>query len=109
MVAVSFEVQVDALKAYGEGTRSLAEKFGQLSTLLEKAKVDDDCFGPALSGWVGKIYYNALDDARETTDKAKTYLEHVRDAVHETAESYGGTEEAIAQAFEAVAKAMESK
>ncbi|GLZ76508.1 hypothetical protein Afil01_13150 [Actinorhabdospora filicis] len=106
---MSFEVQVDALRAYGEGTRSLAEKFGQLSTLLEQARVDDDCFGPALAWLIAKPYYNALDDARETTDKAKTYLEHVRDAVHETAESYGGTEEAIAQAFDAVAKSMESK
>lgn len=109
MVAVSFEVQVDALHAYGEGTRSLADKFGQLSKLLDQAKVDDDCFGPALSGWIGKIYYNALDDAKETTDQAKTYLDHVRDAVTGTAESYSGTEDAISQAFDAVAKAMESK
>lgn len=100
---MSFQVEPEALGEYADGTMSLAAKFGQLSELLEQARVDDECFGPLTAGWLGAKYYEGLEECKKMTDTAKEFLDFVAQGLVMTSASYSGTDDGIAQAFDSIA------
>ncbi|WP_018685261.1 hypothetical protein [Actinokineospora enzanensis] len=73
------------------GSTGQAGHFAGLASLLEQARVSDDCFGPLFVYFRDK-YYETLRECQATARQAADYLTDISDAVRRTAESYGATE-----------------
>lgn len=95
----TFEVDPEALLAYGQGSKELAAKFQQLSQLLEQARVDDKCFGYLGGIAYGQIYFNALDAVKATSEQARTFLEEVDGKLTDVHGTYTGTDQGVAGAL----------
>ncbi|GLZ81960.1 hypothetical protein Afil01_67670 [Actinorhabdospora filicis] len=95
----TFEVDPEALLSYGQGSKELAAKFRRLSQLLEQARVDDQCFGLIGGVTYGRIYFNALDAVKATSEQAKTFLEDVDGKLTDVHGSYTGTDQGVAGAL----------
>lgn len=91
-----FQVQGGALTAHGQGSREAAGHFGQLATLLDQARVSDDCFGP-LGELMAFKYFEGLQECQEMANKAKGFLEGVAERTDQTAQTYRDVEDAIQQ------------
>lgn len=95
-----FHVSNDALTVYSEGSKSLAQKFGQLAQLLEQARVDDECFGPIGEAvGISSGYFDSLQECQNMATKAKEYLDHIGDQVADTAKTYAEVDKAFSDAF----------
>ncbi|HEY8374751.1 MAG TPA: hypothetical protein VIL00_18625 [Pseudonocardiaceae bacterium] len=102
-----FHVAPDALETYASGSQSLGEKFGALADLLEQARVDDQCFGPIGEAiGLANSYFNSLEECQKLATQAKAFLEQVQAGLQETAATYRGLDEGIAQAFTAIGDNM---
>ncbi|MDA3650176.1 hypothetical protein LZ318_40155 [Saccharopolyspora indica] len=86
----------ETLTGHGQGSESLAEKFGQLADLLHQAKVDDQCFGP-IGEAVGlsSKYFESLDQCRELATKAQEFLKNTKQSLDDTVKDYAETEQQI--------------
>lgn len=91
-----FQVQDGALTAHSLGSAEAAGHFGQLSTLLEQARVSDDCFGP-LGEVLAFKYFEGLKECQDMATKAKGFLEGVAERTEQTAQTYRDVENAIQQ------------
>ncbi|MFI6097994.1 WXG100 family type VII secretion target [Lentzea sp. NPDC051213] len=94
-----YQVQGGALLAHGRGSQEAAGHFGQLATLLEQARVSDDCFGP-LGELMAFKYFEVLKECQEMANKAKGFLEGVAERTGQTAQTYQDVEDAILQGFQ---------
>ncbi|MDX8145855.1 WXG100 family type VII secretion target [Lentzea sp. BCCO 10_0061] len=94
-----FQVQGGALTAHGQGSREAAGHFGQLATLLDQARVSDDCFGP-LGELMAFKYFEGLRECQEMANKAKGFLEGVAERTDQTAQTYRDVEDAIHQGLQ---------
>ncbi|SDP69734.1 hypothetical protein SAMN04487905_107154 [Actinopolyspora xinjiangensis] len=84
-------VQTEALYAYRDGSQRVAEHLEQLSSLLEQARVSDDCFGP-LGEFLAFSYFNSLEECQNTATKAGRFMEKTGKAVGECAQNYTDTD-----------------
>ena len=96
-----FGVGSGALLAHAEGSTAQAENFTGLATLLEQARVSDDCFGPMFV-WFKDKYYESLQECQGMATKAAEYLNQVAEAVRDTAKAYGETDAANASGLDKV-------
>ena len=96
------EIQPDGLLAYSRGTTGTAENFGTLASVVEQARVSDDCFGP-IGEFLAFAYFNNLEECRDLANQARDYLDVVAQAVVDTANGYTGTDDGNAQSFDALA------
>ncbi|MGW4213054.1 WXG100 family type VII secretion target [Lentzea sp. NPDC004789] len=94
-----FQVQGGALLAHSSGSKEAAGHFGQLATLLEQARVSDDCFGP-LGELLAFKYFESLQECQDMANKAKTFLEGVAERTEQTAQTYRDVEDAIHQGLQ---------
>lgn len=94
-----YHVQGGALLAHSRGSQEAAGHFGQLATLLEQARVSDDCFGP-LGELLAFKYFEGLQECQDMANKAKGFLEGVAERTEQTAQTYRDVEDAIAQALQ---------
>jgi uncharacterized protein YukE len=94
-----FQVQGGALLAHSSGSKEAAGHFGQLATLLEQARVSDDCFGP-LGELLAFKYFESLQECQNMANKAKTFLEGVAERTEQTAQTYRDVEDAIHQGLQ---------
>jgi hypothetical protein len=98
-----FQVSGDALAQYGEGSKSLSGKFGELAKLLEQARVDDQCFGP-IGDAVGLSsgYFDSLQECQTMATKAMQYMEHVSEQIGETVKTYHEVDKAFQDTFKGI-------
>ncbi|MGX7823603.1 WXG100 family type VII secretion target [Actinokineospora sp. 24-640] len=96
-----FGVGGGALLAHAEGSTAQARNFTGLASLLEQARVSDDCFGPMFFV-LNDMYYDALRECQGMATQAAEYLEQVATAVRDTAEAYGETDSANASGLDKV-------
>ncbi|KGI79958.1 hypothetical protein IL38_19805 [Actinopolyspora erythraea] len=89
-------VQPEALYAYRDGSQRVAEHLEQLSSLLEQARVSDDCFGSLGSRFLGFSYLNSLEECQNAATKAGRFMESTGKAVGDCARNYTDTDEAEA-------------
>ncbi|MFC3897050.1 WXG100 family type VII secretion target [Lentzea rhizosphaerae] len=94
-----FQVQGGALTAHSAGSKEAAGHFGQLATLLEQARVSDDCFGP-LGELLAFKYFEGLQECQDMANKAKGFLEGVSERTEQTAQTYRDVEDAIHQGLQ---------
>ncbi|MFS8102272.1 WXG100 family type VII secretion target [Lentzea alba] len=94
-----FSVQGGALTAHSNGSKEAAGQFGQLATLLEQARVSDDCFGP-LGELLAFKYFEGLQECQDMANKAKGFLEGVAERTDQTAQTYRDVEDAIGQGLQ---------
>ncbi|HEX7303354.1 WXG100 family type VII secretion target [Lentzea sp.] len=94
-----FMVQGGALTAHSRGSTEAAGHFGQLATLLEQARVSDDCFGP-LGELLAFKYFEGLKECQDMATKAKGFLEGVAERTEQTAQTYRDVEDAIHQGLQ---------
>lgn len=100
-----YDVDSGALLAHGRGSQEAAGNFGQLATLLEQARVSDDCFGP-LGELMAFKYFDSLQECQDMADKAKTFMEGVAERAEQTAQTYLEVEDLIRSAFSDLDKGM---
>ncbi|CCH31859.1 WXG100 family type VII secretion target [Actinosynnema sp. NPDC047251] len=93
-----YDVDSAALLAHGKGSREAAGNFEQLATLLEQARVSDDCFGP-LGELMAFAYFDSLQECQDMAGKAKTFMEGVAERADQTAQTYLEVEDLIRSAF----------
>ncbi|MET0233197.1 MAG: WXG100 family type VII secretion target [Kibdelosporangium sp.] len=86
-----FRVDGAQLLAHGDGSIKQSENFAGLATLLEQARVSDDCFGPLFLHFKDK-YYDGLRECQDMAKKAAGYLEEISGSVQQTAMAYGATD-----------------
>ncbi|HUQ57332.1 WXG100 family type VII secretion target [Lentzea sp.] len=94
-----FQVQGGALTAHSHGSAEAAGHFGQLATLLDQARVSDDCFGP-LGELLAFKYFEGLKECQDMATKAKGFLEGVAERTEQTAQTYRDVEDAIHQGLQ---------
>ncbi|MFI9818602.1 WXG100 family type VII secretion target [Saccharothrix variisporea] len=100
-----YDVDSGALLAHSKGSQEAADNFGQLATLLEQARVSDDCFGP-LGELMAFKYFDSLQECQDMADKAKTFMEGVAERAEQTAQTYLEVEDLIRSAFTDLDKGM---
>jgi uncharacterized protein YukE len=93
-----YDVNGAALLAHSQGSREAGGNFGQLASLLEQARVSDDCFGP-LGELMAFKYFEGLQECQDLANKAKTFMEGVAERAEQTAETYQEAEDAIMAVF----------
>ncbi|GLZ40653.1 WXG100 family type VII secretion target [Actinokineospora sp. NBRC 105648] len=86
-----FGVGGGALLAHSEGSHKQSENLAGLASLLEQARVSDDCFGPLFFYFKDK-YADSLQECQGMAKQAAAYLEEISGAVRDTATAYGATE-----------------
>ncbi|SHG85688.1 hypothetical protein [Streptoalloteichus hindustanus] len=95
-----FHIQPEALLVYGEGSQSLAEKFGQLADLLEQARVNDECFGPVGDAvGLSSGYFESLQECQQLAVRAMTFLMQAHANLEESHALYTGVDTGMAQGF----------
>ncbi|MCP2165786.1 WXG100 family type VII secretion target [Goodfellowiella coeruleoviolacea] len=94
-----YQVAAAGLLAYGRGSRDAADNFGQLASLLEQARVSDDCFGP-IGELLAFTYFDSLQECQDLANAAKAFLEDVAERVTETARTYQDNDAQIEVAFD---------
>ncbi|MEV6237919.1 WXG100 family type VII secretion target [Lentzea sp. NPDC051838] len=94
-----FHVQGGALTAHSSGSKEAAGHFGQLATLLEQARVSDDCFGP-LGELLAFKYFEGLKECQDMANKATGFLDGVAERTNDTAKTYRDVETAIHQGLQ---------
>ncbi|THV40515.1 hypothetical protein [Glycomyces buryatensis] len=100
-------VDPEGMQSWADGSTSLAEKFGDLATLLEQARVNDECFGP-IGEAVGLAggYFESLDSCQEMAETAQSFLEFGSEAVSLCAAEYGVTDDAMAKVFDTLSEML---
>ncbi|AUS78572.1 hypothetical protein C1701_09540 [Actinoalloteichus sp. AHMU CJ021] len=98
-----FDVDPEALLAHGAGSERLADKFEELGALLDRARVDDQCFGPIgdalhLSGG----YHSALEECEALATQAAGFLRTGAEMTRESAATYLGVDDGLARALESI-------
>ncbi|MEV0698204.1 hypothetical protein AB0I53_09830 [Saccharopolyspora sp. NPDC050389] len=84
------------LTEHGSGCESLADKFQQLSQLLEQARTDDQCFGPIGNAvGISDKYFETLQGCQESAQKAQQFLTETKQALEDTVKDYGETEQQV--------------
>lgn len=92
----NLQMKPETLSGHGAGCESLADKFGQLSQLLEKARTDDQCFGPLGNDLgVSDKYFEALQGCQESARKAQQFLTDTKQSLDDTVKDYDETEQQI--------------
>lgn len=99
-----YQVQGGALLAHSQGSQEAAGQFGQLASLLEQARVSDDCFGP-LGELMAFKYFEGLKECQDMANKAKGFLEGVSERTEQTAQTYRDVEDAIHQGLTKISSA----
>ncbi len=99
-----YQVQGGALLAHSKGSQEAAGQFGQLASLLEQARVSDDCFGP-LGELMAFKYFEGLKECQDMANKAKGFLEGVSERTEQTAQTYRDVEDAIHQGLTKISSA----
>ncbi|QUH04766.1 hypothetical protein HUO13_31885 [Saccharopolyspora erythraea] len=103
----NMQVNSETLSAHGAGSRSLADKFGQLAQLLEQARTDDQCFGPIGNAvGISDKYFESLQAAQEMVGKAKEFLTGVKQALDETAKDHDENDRQIGEALAKIGKEL---
>jgi flavin-binding protein dodecin len=100
-----YQVQGGALLAHSQGSQEAADQFGQLASLLEQARVSDDCFGP-LGELMAFKYFEGLKECQDMANKAKGFLEGVSERTEQTAQTYRDVEDAIQQGLTRASKTL---
>ncbi|WP_016700688.1 hypothetical protein [Actinoalloteichus spitiensis] len=102
-----FDVDPEALLAHGAGSEQLADKFEALASLLDRARVDDQCFGPigdALRLSAG--YHSALEECEELAAQAAGFLRTGAEMTRESAATYLGVDDGLTRALDAIGDAL---
>ncbi|WP_026424806.1 WXG100 family type VII secretion target [Actinokineospora inagensis] len=86
-----FAVNGGALLAHSEGSARQSDNFTGLASLLEQARVSDDCFGPIFD-LVFQSYKDTLEECQGMAGKAAGYLQELSTELADTAKAYGATE-----------------
>lgn len=97
---MNFHVVPEALTAFARGSESLGEKFGTLASLLEQARVDDQCFGP-IGDAVGLSsgYLSSLKECQKLAADAQEFLKQTGEQLQGSFEVYQGVDQGFADAF----------
>ncbi|RZQ62040.1 WXG100 family type VII secretion target [Amycolatopsis suaedae] len=87
------QVATEALTAHGSGSKETADHFASLASLLEQARVSDECFGP-----IGEVlafkYFENLEECQGLATQAKAFLDEMEQKTGAAAKAYLGNEEA---------------
>ncbi|MGW5647972.1 WXG100 family type VII secretion target [Saccharopolyspora sp. NPDC003752] len=85
------KVAPDALSAHSTGSAGVAQHLDQLSAVLEQARVSDDCFGP-IGEFLASAYFESLAECRDLAKQAGAFMQHISEAVGESAKDYAETD-----------------
>ncbi|CRK60914.1 Rhs-family protein [Alloactinosynnema sp. L-07] len=85
------DISSGTLLGHAEGSTKQSENFTGLASLLEQARVHDECFGP-LGRLMADCYFDSLQECQDMATKASSYLVQISDALKDTAKSYGDTD-----------------
>lgn len=94
----AMRVHSEALIAHSEGSRDASDNFGQLASLLEQARVSDDCFGP-LGEVMAFKYFDALEECQGLATQAKSFLDEISGKTTTAAEIYEKNDSATKDAL----------
>lgn len=89
---MEMKVAPEALSAHSTGSQDVSEHLQQLSQLLEQARVSDDCFGP-IGEFLAFTYFDSLEECRDLANRAGGFMQHISEAVQESAKHYRETDE----------------
>ncbi|WP_249125167.1 WXG100 family type VII secretion target [Saccharopolyspora erythraea] len=95
------KVAPEALSAHSKGSEGVAQHLGQLSSVLEQARVSDDCFGP-IGEFLAFAYFDSLEECRDLAKQAGAFMQHIAESVSECAEDYQETDRGQADKLGAV-------
>ncbi|OXM46234.1 WXG100 family type VII secretion target [Amycolatopsis alba] len=82
-----FGVQTEALTAHATGSKEASGNFGSLASLLEQARVSDDCFGP-LGELMAFKYFEGLQECQDLAEQAKSFMDQIADKTTTAAKTY---------------------
>ncbi|WP_436493162.1 WXG100 family type VII secretion target [Actinokineospora sp. HUAS TT18] len=85
------DVSSGVLLGHAEGSTKQSDNFTGLASLLEQARVHDECFGP-LGEVMAFKYFDSLQECQDMATKASSYLEQIAEALKDTAKAYGDTD-----------------
>lgn len=84
---MALNVAPEALTAHSQGSEGVSQHLDQLSSLLEQARVSDDCFGP-IGELLAFAYFDSLEECRDLAKQAGGFMSHISSAVRDCAEDY---------------------
>ncbi|MFR9730146.1 WXG100 family type VII secretion target [Saccharopolyspora sp. MS10] len=84
---MALNVAPQALTAHGQGSEGVSQHLDQLASVLEQARVSDDCFGP-LGELMAMSYFSSLEECRDLATRAGGFMEHISQAVRVCATDY---------------------
>ncbi|MGA6165875.1 WXG100 family type VII secretion target [Amycolatopsis magusensis] len=103
----AMRVHSEALVAHSEGSRDASDNFGQLASLLEQARVSDDCFGP-LGEVMAFKYFDALEECQGLATQAKSFLDEISGKTTTAAEIYQKNDSATKDALSKIKADVDS-
>nr|WP_246458323.1 WXG100 family type VII secretion target [Saccharopolyspora gloriosae] len=80
-------VAPEALTAHSQGSEGVSQHLDQLSSVLEQARVSDDCFGP-IGELLAFAYFDSLEECRDLAKQAGGFMSHISSAVQDCAKDY---------------------
>ncbi|WP_044573782.1 WXG100 family type VII secretion target [Saccharopolyspora spinosa] len=95
------KVAPEALSAHSTGSEGVAEHLDQLSSVLEQARVSDDCFGP-IGEFMAFAYFDSLEECRDLAKQAGAFMQQISEAVSECAKNYSETDQGQATELSAI-------
>ncbi|MCX2729704.1 WXG100 family type VII secretion target [Saccharopolyspora sp. NFXS83] len=84
---MALNVAPEALTAHGQGSEGVSQHLDQLSSVLEQARVSDDCFGP-IGELLAFAYFDSLEECRDLAKQAGGFMSHMSSAVQDCAKDY---------------------
>ncbi|WP_243793969.1 WXG100 family type VII secretion target [Saccharopolyspora gloriosae] len=84
---MALNVAPEALTAHSQGSDGVSQHLDQLSSVLEQARVSDDCFGP-IGELLAFAYFDSLEECRDLAKQAGGFMSHISSAVQDCAKDY---------------------
>ncbi len=100
-----YEVHAEALLEHSKGSQASAENFASLASLLEQARVSDDCFGP-IGEFMAFAYFNGLEECQALANDAKGFLEEIAEKTTQAAKMYQQSDEAVGDGMKQIDSAL---